>query len=142
MFEVHHADVISIHFTNCSLDSKLAIYLKEHLILSNWLKNLAHLDLSNNNITDKWLESFKKIVTKRKNHTLKVLQMSNNQLGVYTGIQFPFIIRPGNLPLVVLTLDGNNITDQGVDTFYAGISQSNHLEYLDLSNNNLGDGSL
>ena len=115
---VHHSDVTSLSFANCKLDARKAVLLKEDLFASTWVNKILHINLSHNEISDKWVSSFKTIVKQQEQHTLEILELSFNNLGVFTGTQFPFFLQPDRLPLRVLTLDGNSIGDQGFDILF------------------------
>ena len=83
----------------------------EEVLLSKSMTGIIHLDLSQNQIEDSWLESFKMIVNRQEKRTLEVLELAGNRLGVYTGTQLPFFLQPRKLPLKLLTLDRNELGD-------------------------------
>lgn len=82
------------------------------------------------------------IVNRQEKRTLEILELAKNRLGVYTGTQLPFFLQPGKLPLKLLTLDQNDLGDQGFDILLQGVLQAPALQYLDVSSNHLTDASL
>jgi hypothetical protein len=77
VIDVHHPNVHSLSFKNCKLNAQKTIWVLERVLVSKWL-NIIHLDLGENQIEDKWLDSFKTIINAQAKHTLEVLELAGN----------------------------------------------------------------
>jgi len=76
------------------------------------------------------------------NETLKILDLSNNQLGAMTAVEFGLGLCY-NTTLTKLDLSNNKLTNDGANEsgileFFDCITVNRTLESLDISNNNIG----
>ena len=100
------------------------------IILSERGRNIVNeIDLSHNNIT--YIGFYHLSIALVLESQIKILRISNNQIGVQGGILLGEILRFNNV-LKGVDINNNNINDAGIERIIDAMYLNTTLEYLDI----------